>query len=54
MDEFCFSRSQTHKFKAAFDANVFKATNSDKSIDILQEYIDRIRDDVGIEITIKD
>jgi hypothetical protein len=54
MDEFCFSRSQMYKFKAAFDANVFKATNSDKSIDILQEYIARIREDIGIEIIIKD
>jgi hypothetical protein len=54
MDEFCFSRSQMHKFKAAFDTNVFKATNSDRSMDILQEYITRIRDDIGIEITIKD
>lgn len=54
MDEFCFSRSQMHKFKNAFDANVYKAANNDKSMDILQEYIDKIREDVGIEITIKD
>lgn len=54
MDEFCFSRSQLHKFKAAFDVNVYKAANSDKSMDILQEYIERIREDTGIEITIKD
>jgi hypothetical protein len=54
MDEFCFSRSQMHKFKAAFDANVYKAANSDRSMDILHEYINKIREDVGIEITIKD
>jgi hypothetical protein len=54
MDEFCFTRSQMHKFKAAFDANVYKATNNDRPMDILQECIDRIREDVGIEITIKD
>lgn len=54
MDEFCFSRSQMHKFKAAFDANVYKAANDDKSMDVLQEYIDKIREDIGIEITIKD
>ena len=54
LDEFCFSRSQMHKFKAAFDENVYKAANSDRSMDILQEYIDKIREDVGIEITIKD
>jgi hypothetical protein len=54
MDEFCFSRSQMHKFKNAFDKNVYAAANSDKSMDVLQEYIDKIRDDVGIEITIRD
>lgn len=54
MDEFKMSRSQLHKFKAAFDANVYKAVNSDKSMDILQEYIERIREDTGIEITIRD
>jgi arginyl-tRNA--protein-N-Asp/Glu arginylyltransferase len=54
MDEFYFSRSQMHKFKAAFDENVYKAANSDRSMDILQEYIDKIREDVGIEISIKD
>ena len=54
MDEFKMSRSQMHKFKAAFDANVYQAANNDKSMDILQEYIERIREDTGIEITIKD
>ena len=54
MDEFCFSRLQLNKFKIAFDANVYKAANSDKSMDILQEYINRIHDDVGIDITIRD
>jgi hypothetical protein len=54
MDEFCFSRSQMCKFYEAFDKKVLDACNSDRSMDILQEYIDRIREDVGIEITIKD
>jgi hypothetical protein len=54
MDEFCFSRSQMHRYKAAFDANVYKAVNNDRSMDILQEYIDKIQKDVGIEITIGD
>lgn len=54
MDEFCFSRSQMHKFKAAFDKKVYEAANNDRSMDILQEYIDKIWKDVGIEITIKD
>jgi hypothetical protein len=54
MDEFKMSRSQLHKFKVAFDENVLKAVNNDKSMDILQEYIGRIRDEVGIEISIRD
>ena len=54
MDEFFFNRSQLHKYKAAFDENVYKAANNDKSMDILQEYISRIKGEVGIEITIKD
>lgn len=54
MDEFKMSRMQLQKFKATFDANVYKAANNDKSMDILQEYIERIREDVGIEITIRD
>lgn len=54
MDEFCFSRSQLTKYKAAFDENVYKAANCEKPMDILQEYIDRIREDTGIEITIRD
>ena len=35
LDEFCFSRSQLAKFKAAFDANVYEAANRDKSMEIL-------------------
>lgn len=54
MDEFCFSRNQMHKFKAAFDKKVYEAANNEKSMDILQEYIDKIWKDIGIEITIKD
>jgi hypothetical protein len=54
MDEFKMSRSQLNKFKVAFDENVLKAVNNDKSMDILQEYIGRIRDEVGIEISIRD
>ena len=54
LDKFCFSRSQLTKFKAAFDANVYEAANSDKSMEILDRYIKRIKDEVGIEITIGD
>jgi hypothetical protein len=54
LDEFCFSRSQLTRYKAALDAKVYEAANSDRSMEILQEYIDRIREDTGIEIIIKD
>lgn len=54
LDEFSFSRYQLNKFKDAFDEKVMVAANSDKSMEILQEYIDKIRMDTGIEITIKD
>ncbi len=53
LDEFCFSRSQLTRFKAAFDEKVYEAANSDRSMDILQEYIGRIKQDVGIEIIIE-
>ena len=52
LDEFCFSRSQLTKFKAAFDANMYDAANSDKSMEILGRYIKRIKDEVGIEVLI--
>lgn len=54
MDEFCFSKSQLTRFKAAFDGNVYKAVNNDRSMDILQEYIERIKENTGIEILIND
>ncbi len=53
-DEFCFSRSQLTKFKKAFDAKVYKTANSDRSMDILQEYTDKIREYAGVEINIRD
>ncbi|MDF2608892.1 MAG: hypothetical protein K0R92_366 [Lachnospiraceae bacterium] len=53
MDEFKMSRTQLHKFKAAFDELVYKAANSDQSIDNLKELTNRIFEDTGIEISIK-
>lgn len=54
MDEFKMSRSQLHKFKAAFDAKVYEALESGDSKDVLKQYTDRILEEVGIEVMIKD
>lgn len=54
LEEFSFSRYQLTKFKAAFDSKVYEAANNERSMDILQEYIDMIHKDAGIEIIIGD
>ncbi len=54
LDEYCFSRSQLTRYKAAFDAKVYEAANSDRSMEVLQEYIERIKQDTGIEVNVRD
>jgi hypothetical protein len=51
MDEFCFSKFQANKFKDSFDRKVEDVLNNDSS---LEEYLTRIRNELNIELVVKD
>lgn len=51
LDEFCFSKFQAIRYKEVFDAEVDRVLNDEAS---LNDYLKRIRDELGIEMVIRD
>lgn len=51
LDEFCFSKYQIEKFKAAFDSKVMTILSNDAT---LEKYLKRIKDELNIDLIIRD
>lgn len=51
LEEFCFSRYQALKFKEVFDRKVDDILNDEATLD---DYLNRIHDELGIEMVIRD
>lgn len=51
LDEFCFSKMQAQKFKVVFDRMVESILTDDAS---LEDYLNRIRQELGIELVVRD
>lgn len=51
LDEFCFSKMQARKFKAVFDSKVESILTDEAT---LEDYLNKIRQELNIELVVRD